>query len=395
MAVHPLDGLGDILSYAADLNNLKQIIQEIIHMTQEEYWYWLCNIQGLYQDGIKKLLKVFYDPAEIYKASEDMLVKSGCVDKRRAHDIVMSKNNLRSMYRLDKLKKDGITFVYYGSNLYPEAFLTLEDKPYALYLKGRMPDPEFPSVGIVGARSCSGYGKEMALKCSQTLAINGIQIISGMAVGVDSYASRGALEAGGKTFVVLGSGIDVIYPQENIELYYQIILNGGGVMSEYPMGTAPIGWQFPHRNRLISALSDKLLIIEARKHSGTLTTAAYALAQGKDIYAVPGRITDPLSEGCNRLIADGAGLLLNPMDMVEQFYGESRLCNISDTKAEKTVLSNDHYAKINKALDYDSQTIEQIASKCFLPMEEVSACLTEMELMGMCSQVSQGLYARI
>ena len=95
------------------------------------------------------------------------------------------------------------------------------------------------------------------------------------------------------------------------------------------------------------------------------------------------------------MIADGAGLLLDPMDMVEQFYGESRLCNISDTKAEKTVLSNDHYAKINTALDYDSQTIEQIASKCSLPVEEVSACLTEMELMGMCSQVSQGLYARI
>ena len=167
-------------------------------------------------------------------------------------------------------------------------------------------------------------------------------------------------------------------------------------MSEYPLGTAPIGWQFPHRNRLISALSDKLLIIEARKHSGTLTTAAYALAQGKDIYAVPGRITDPLSEGCNRLIADGAGLLLDPKDIVDEFYGESRLRNISDdSKAAQDNFSDDKYARINKALDYDTQTIEQIASKCSMSVEEVSACLTEMELIGMCSQVSQGLYARL
>ncbi len=365
-------------------------------MTQEEYWFWLCNIQGLYQEGIRKLLKVFYDPSEIYKTSEDMLIRSRVIDKKQAHDIVMSKNNLRSMYKLDKLKKDGITFVYYGSDLYPEAFLSLTDKPYSLYLKGQMPDLEYPSVGIVGARSCSGYGKEMALKCSQTLAINGIQIISGMAIGVDSYASKGALEVGGKTFVVLGSGIDVIYPQDNIELYYQIILNGGGVISEYPMGTAPIGWQFPHRNRLISALSDKLLIIEARKHSGTLTTASYALAQGKDIYAVPGRITDPLSEGCNRLIADGAGLLLDPKDIVEEFYGKSRLHNITEyKKISKEQVQGSQYTRIENVLSFDSQTTEQIAAKCEMPVDEVSVCLTEMELIGMCSQISQGLYVKL
>lgn len=368
--------------------------EERIYMnTKEEYWFWLCNIKDIYQDSIHRLLKAFTEPEEIYKASEDQLIASGAVDRIRARAIVSSKSSSRCLYRLEKLKMDGTRFIYYGGEDYPERFMNLEDKPYAFYVKGELPNPAQPTAGIVGARNCSAYGKEMALKFSQTLAASGIQIVSGLALGVDTYASKGALEAGGKTFVVLGSGLDVIYPTQNIELYYQIIMQGGGIISEFPAGTLPAGWHFPHRNRLISALSDKLLVIEARRHSGTLSTASHALAQGKDIYALPGRITDPMSEGCNRMIADGAGVLLDPSYLLEAYYGSGYADSLSVCGTEGPVPEG-NLGKVYAALDYSPKIIDQIVSDCGLPAEETYALLSELELEGLCSQVTKDYYVK-
>ena len=359
-------------------------------MTKDEYWYWICNIKDIYRNQIKLLLDQFHDPEEVYKASEDELIRSGAVREKEARMITASKNNFRGLYKLDKMRNEGISFIYYGSTNYPIQLLCLEDKPFSLYVKGGLPDPDLPAAGIVGARTCSGYGKEMALRYAQTLAAASVQIISGMAVGIDSYASRGAMEAGGKTFVVLGSGLDVIYPPENIELYYQIVLNRGGIISEYPMGTAPVGWQFPFRNRLISAFSDKLLIIEARKRSGTLSTASHALTQGKDIYALPGRVTDPLSEGCNRLIADGAGVLLDPALILEEFYAMPGFNRERPETAEP-----DAYSRIFSALSYEPKTIDRIVALSCTQQSEAIKILTEMEIEGICCQPSKDCYARI
>ena len=298
------------------------------------------------------------------------------------------------MYRLDKLKADGIRFIYYGSEDYPETLMVLPDKPFSLYVKGKLPDPDIPSAGIVGARNCSGYGKEMTMKFSQALAARGVQIISGMAVDVDSYASKGALESGGKTFAILGSGLDVIYPQQNIELYYQIIMGGGGIISEYPLGTTPVGWHFPHRNRLISAFSDKLLVIEAKRHSGTLSTASHALEQGKDVYALPGRITDPLSEGCNQMIADGAGILLDPEEFLNSWYA-CMPAGHDTTKRKGPVLFASVEAKaVYQTLDYAPKTVRQIAQECFMEETTVEILLTEMELTGLAMQVSKDYYTK-
>ena len=361
-------------------------------MNEEEYWFWLCSVKDIYQDTISRLLRVFQHPEEVYKATEDMLVQSGGISREKARNIVLSKNSFRSSYRLEKMKMNGIRFIYYGSPEYPENLLVLEDKPYSLYVKGALPDPDLPAAGIVGARNCSGYGKEMTLRFSQTLAAGGVQIISGMALGVDSHAAKGALEAGGKTFAVLGSGLDIIYPRENIELYYQIILTGGGVLSEYPPGTPPVGWHFPHRNRLISALSDRLLIMEARKSSGTLSTASHALAQGKDIYALPGRITDPLSEGCNRLIADGAGILTDPKELLEIWYGKGS--GTAFSSGETKTFASEAHAKMYAALDYEPKLLGHLAAEAGVPVDKAAVILTEMELQGICSQVSKDYYAK-
>ena len=362
-------------------------------MNKEEYWFWLCNIKDIYQESIDKLIKVFGEPEEIYRASEELLLKSGAVDRVKARDIVMSRKNTRFLYKLEKMKMEGVRFIYYDSDAYPDCFRALEDKPYSIYVKGNLPDPALPAAGIVGARSCSAYGKEMTLKFSQAMAASGIQIISGMAIGVDAYASRGALEAGGKTFVVLGSGLDVIYPPQNIELYYQILLSGGGIISEYPSGTMPVPWHFPHRNRLISAFSDKLLVIEAKKQSGSLSTASCALAQGKDVYALPGRITDYMSEGCNRLIADGAGVLLDPSYILEEYFGSGFSQSLQSNTFSAPVPEG-NLGKVYKALDYTPKIIDRIASDCKLPAEETCRLLTELELKGMCSQISKDYYVK-
>lgn len=180
---------------------------------------------------------------------------------------------------------------------YPEKLLFHKGMPKGLYVLGRLPDGKRPCVAIVGARRSSPYGNETARYFGAELAAAGVQIISGMAWGIDGQAHAGALEAGGDSFAILGSGVDVCYPAGHRRLYEQM-KRTGGILSEQPPGMPPCSGHFPARNRIISALSDLVLVVEAREKSGSLITADFALEQGKDIYAVPGRLTDELSQGC-------------------------------------------------------------------------------------------------
>nr|MCR5627669.1 DNA-processing protein DprA [Lachnospiraceae bacterium] len=196
---------------------------------------------------------------------------------------------------------DEIRYISSFDNEFPERLRTIPDPPQGIYVKGKLPDPNRPSVSIIGARACSEYGKGAAEYFAKKLSENGVQIISGMARGIDGIAQRTAVDAGYESFGVLGNGIDVVYPRENSRLY-ETILNKGGLISEFPPGTQGLPAYFPKRNRIISGLCNVLLVIEARAKSGTLSTVCHALNQGREIFAVPGRISDPLSVGCNRLI---------------------------------------------------------------------------------------------
>ena len=193
---------------------------------------------------------------------------------------------------------------------YPGRLKELPDMPGCLYVLGDLPGEE-PSAAIVGARMCSPYGEEQAFRFGKALAANGVQVISGMALGIDGYAQEGALAGGGRTFAVLGCGADVCYPRAHAELYRQI-RRTGGILSEALPGEDPKPWYFPRRNRIISGLSDLVLVIEARQKSGSLITVSLGLEQGRSVYAVPGRIGDALSDGCNALIAQGAGIAVSP-----------------------------------------------------------------------------------
>ncbi|WWR16991.1 DNA-processing protein DprA [Lachnospiraceae bacterium JLR.KK008] len=207
---------------------------------------------------------------------------------------------------------------------YPRLLRGIGSAPGKLYVRGQLPDDNIPSVAVIGARRCSSYGKEMARWFASALAEAGVQIISGMALGVDGIAQRAALSAGGRSFGVLGCGTNVCYPRANHDLY-EALLRQGGILSEHPADTPPLARHFPSRNRIISALADVVLVVEAKERSGTLITVDFALEQGKDVYVLPGRITDTLSCGCNRLLRQGAGIALEPADILEAFYGKGRL----------------------------------------------------------------------
>ena len=201
------------------------------------------------------------------------------------------------------------------------------DPPFGIYCRGPLlpPDPppfpglESPAAAVIGARLASGYGREQARRFSYRMASRGITIISGMARGIDGIAQTAALDAGGRSYAVLGCGVDICYPEENRSLYDRL-LQQGGILSEYPPGTPPEARLFPLRNRIISGLADAVLVIEARKKSGTLITVDMALEQGRDVFALPGRVSDSLSDGCNRLIRQGAAPATCPEDLLEYFF---------------------------------------------------------------------------
>lgn len=204
------------------------------------------------------------------------------------------------------------------SKEYPEQLREIYDAPLKLYVLGNKEILKQSSIAIVGARKATEYGKKIAIQFSKDLSKNGINIISGLALGIDTCAHLGALQATskGKTIAVLGSGLDAIYPKQNVELAKQIIKNGGCIISEYPLGAKPEKQHFPQRNRIISGLSKGVLIVEASEKSGSLITADFALEQGREVFAVPGNISSSTSVGTNNLIKQGAKLVTNYEDIL-------------------------------------------------------------------------------
>lgn len=303
------------------------------HLLETVYACWLDRIPTIGAVSIRRLLAEYQSAEQLYRLSgsevaglvKRKLLTAAQAEKLREYQ-TDSRYEPRQLY--EDMTAQGIRPVRYEDESYPERLRDIPDPPRILYVKGGIPDEAGPSVGIVGARLCSDYGRYTARKFSYTLAKAGVQIISGMALGIDGISHKAAIEAGGRTFAVLGCGADVCYPEENRDIYEQIQTRGG-VISEYPPGMPPHAGLFPRRNRIISGLTDLLLVIEARKKSGTLITVDAALEQGREVYALPGRVTDALSGGCNRLIAQGAGIATSPEELLEELrelrgYGVGR-----------------------------------------------------------------------
>ena len=291
---------------------------------------------------------------------------------------------------MEIIEKKHISVITIKDSDYPTLLKQIHDPPIVLYIKGRLPDDIINKVGIIGSRRCSDYGRVVTRELSKNLARHNIAIVSGMARGIDSIAHRGALEAGGLTMAVLGCGIDICYPPENTKLMEEII-EKGCLISEYPPGTQPLACFFPVRNRIISGLSQVLVVTEAAKRSGTLITVNQALDQGRDVMAVPGSINSKLSEGPNELIRDGAGVVTSYKDILHTL-------NIN-TKEEVRQVTLDDLASEEKlvydCIAFQPENFESIVDKCGLNAQTVNYILTMLELKGYLSKMPGQRYIKI
>ena len=287
---------------------------------------------------------------------------------------------------------------------FPDKLRFIPSCPPGIYVKGELPNPKLKTVAIVGARSCTEYGLRMAEYFGAHLAAAGVQIVSGMARGIDGVAQRAALEAGGRSFGVLGCGPDMIYPEENRRIY-EMIEGHGGLITEYPPGTPPLGRNFASRNRIISGLCDILLVIEARLKSGTSITVNNALEQGRDIFAVPGRLTDGLSAGCNRLISEGAGTALCPNDILKALglYCEEPLVlnrrkgrgNESSEPVLKRISLCKRERLVYDCLDLYPKTVDEIVRTVHLGISETVEILTGLCIKGAVRECGKSNYIRL
>ncbi len=288
--------------------------------------------------------------------------------EKQRHEILYSRDVAEIRERLLDADKKQIRFCLKTDPVFPDSLKAIPDPPAALFYIGDLPDPEASCVSVVGARMCSEFGRRFTMRLAGRIAECGVPVISGMAMGIDSAAHAGALQAGGRTYAVLGGGCDVCYPRSSAGLYRNILENGG-ILSEYPPGIRPLPYMFPERNRLISGLSGMLIVVEARERSGSLITVDCALEQGRDVYAVPGRVDDALSRGCNRLIDQGAGILYD----IDIFLENSGFCTAkgqNSDSSEKIFLEKEEML-VYSCLDLHAKNLQAILDETKLPLNKV------------------------
>lgn len=360
-------------------------------LTEEEmeYEYWLAGIQGISSKKKYLLRERMKTGRAVYYIEETQLAGLDFLSEKE-RQALKSAGRQRIGNRRAEAAEKGIRFIPWFSEAYPQRLLELSDFPYALYVKGNLPDPASRKAAIVGSRRCTPYGEKYAVEFGKVLAQYGIEVISGLARGIDGMGQRGALMGNGKTFAVLGSGPDVCYPREHIGLYMDILEQGGGILSEYPPGTPPLAWHFPERNRIISGLSDAVLVIEAGEKSGSLITVDMALEQGRDIYALPGPVNSSMSRGCNYLIQQGAGLMTSPEMLLKEWGIDS--CSVSDGKAKNKKVLETPEKLVYSCLGLYPKNIEQIAEETKLSPRELVGLLVSLELQGYAREISKNNY---
>ena len=354
-----------------------------------KYEYWFANLKLSCKRKLE-IRQVIKTVEELYYIEETAL-KQYVEDEKERELILNSIKTWKLEEEYQKLVQKGAWFVTMQESNYPERLRNIPSPPYALFVKGNLPNEDKRSVAIVGARECTPYGEVMAKEFAKTLAQAGVQIISGMARGVDGAGQSGALEVGGWSFGVLGCGVDICYPREKIGLYMKL-QEQGGIISEFPLGTTPLPQNFPSRNRIISGLADTILVIEAKEKSGSLITADMALEQGKDVYALPGPINSRLSMGCNRLIRQGAGILLSP----EELLVELGICQVAEKENDgqiKLILETTEEL-VYSCLGLQPQNLDYLFNMTKIPVAELTDTLMRLQLKGIVREIARNYYVR-
>jgi DNA processing protein len=357
-------------------------------------WLALSLTPGVGAGRGRKLVERFGGIDRLYSASLTELEAAG-LPAAAAQSIALGKSLELAASEYDHARDEGASIIVPGDAEFPRRLLEIYDPPLVLYLKGRAEIIDQPGIAVVGTRHPTPYGVGMAERLACDLAARGLIIFSGMARGVDTAAHRGALNAHGRTVAIWGTGIDVVYPKENQKLTEQILASGGAVLSEFPLGTFPAPQNFPIRNRIISGIAVGVLVLEAGEYSGTRVTARCALEQGRDVYAVPGNVTNKLSWGPNTLIKQGAALVATWEDVWEELPADTRLAltppeqPASEEQGPASLFQGaelpPHEKRILALLRSDESThidvlVERLASH--LSSSEIFSALFELELSG-------------
>ncbi len=319
-------------------------------------------------------------------------LRAAGLDTRVVSAITEVRTKIDPHDELDRVQKAGVDVLTWHDPTYPRLLREIDDLPPVLYVRGELTDDDQRSVTIVGTRKPTAYGKEAARHLSGDLASAGVTVVSGLARGIDGIAHRAALEAGGRTLGVMGSGLDVPYPPEHAGLMRQMAENGA-VISEYPLGTKPDARHFPRRNRLLSGLSLGTLVIEAPERSGTFSTIRSALEQNREVLCVPGSIYSPASALTNQMIREGAKLVMNAEDVLEELNLGAATAHQSPLPGLDEPVSGDE-AAIYEVLNLDPQHIDDLSRRTEIPVTRVMGALSVMELRGQVRQVGRMNFIR-
>ncbi len=351
-------------------------------MSDTKYWVGFTLIPGVGRAKFSQLEQHFGDMERAWQASAAELREAG-LDERTVQAIMARRPKLSLDAEMERLERYKVTVLTWKDKAYPSRLKEIYDLPPVLYVRGGFTAQDEWSLAVVGTRRPTYYGREVTEQIAGDLARNGVTIVSGLARGIDATAHRAALDTGGRTIAVFGCGLDVVYPSEHARLAREV-MERGALVSEFPLGTRPKAENFPRRNRIMSGLSLGVLVVEAGQGSGALITAGLALEQNREVFAVPGSVLSPQSRGANRLIQEGAKLVLGCHDILEEF----NLTMAAQQLEMKEILpATDAESVILSCLSPEPTHIDEVGRKCGLPISLVSSTLAMMELKGAIKQV--------
>jgi DNA processing protein len=360
-------------------------------MSADKYWLGFNLVKGIGPAKIEALLSYFGDVEAAWHATDSQLQKLG-LDERSRSNLREARQSFDLDHELAKVHEKHITLLTWDSKDYPSYLREVDAPPPLLYVVGSLEDIDRWAVAVVGTRRVTAYGRQITQELVSGLVQNGVTIISGLARGVDAVAHRTALENGGRTIAVLGSGPDNIYPPEHRDLARAVVRGRGAIVTDYPLGTKPEAKNFPPRNRIISGLSLGVVVVEADERSGSLITARFALEQGREVFSVPGNINNIYSRGTNRLIQQGAKLVTGANDILE----ELNLSMVFEHSAvQKALPETAEEAALFDHLSSEPVHVDDLSRASGLTSQVVSSTLTLLELKGIVRQVGGMNYVMV
>jgi DNA processing protein len=358
-------------------------------------WLTLCHAPGAGTVTIQRLLENFSTPAAAFKASNGELLRLGL--KQPTIDALRKPEERLITRELEWREADNNHIITCRDPAYPVLLAQLPDPPPLLYIHGDVSLLSEPQLAMVGSRNPSSSGRQTAVDFARHLASAGLVITSGLALGIDAACHQGALDANAPTIAIMGTGLDRVYPARHRDLARRIA-EQGSLVSEFPLGTSPQPGNFPQRNRIISGLSLGTLVVEAAIRSGSLISARYALEQGREVFAIPGSIHNPLARGCHHLIREGAKLVETAQDVIDELGSLAAACSALPGFGEETARPQqlgEEYLQLLDSIDFDPTSVDQLVERSGLTPAEVSSMLLQLELNGHIASNPGGRYSRL